>query len=229
MTDRQWNAFSRSDPSYYILTTLEGRADYSHEEFFASGEEFTRGTLARVDHILPSWRKALEIGCGIGRLTLPHARVFDAVVAVDVAREMLSGLSMEAEAQGIGNVIPVHAAHVAQHIEQESIDYAYSFLAFQHIAAPETIERYVELVARALVQGGVAQFQFDTRARSVAYHVRNLVPDNLLPRDQRLGIRRIRRSPRWLRSRFRSVGLDITSEWYADTSMHSFILQKSVV
>jgi hypothetical protein len=64
---------------------------------------------------------------------------------------------------------------------------------FQHIAEWSVIEDYFQRVSSALASGGVFYAQFDTRRPGVAYRVRNVLPDFVLPRTYRRGVRRIRR------------------------------------
>ena len=69
-----WEEFAKINAEYYILT--EPDVDYSttegREYFYRSGEEFVEKTLENVKVRLHARQRALEIGCGIGRLTRPN-------------------------------------------------------------------------------------------------------------------------------------------------------------
>jgi hypothetical protein len=72
----------------------------------------------------------------------------------------------------------------------------------------------------------MALLQFDTRPRSPAYRLRNALPDGLLRRQWRRGIRRIRRRPAQLAALFDAAGLPVVRELGPRTEEHVFILRK---
>ena len=89
-----WESFACDNAEFYIVA--DSKADYGsvegQEQFYRSGETLTRQRLDGVHSKLPAWDMAIEIGCGIGRLTLSHAKVFRRVRAVDIAPTMLARL-----------------------------------------------------------------------------------------------------------------------------------------
>jgi cyclopropane fatty-acyl-phospholipid synthase-like methyltransferase len=220
-----WEHFANENAEYYILT-VDG-IDYSTEEgkkyFFGSGAKFFSSTIEHIEERLKEKEHALEIGCGIGRLTIPHARFFNKVSAVDISPTMLSKLKHIAEQNGIEN-IQCYLPH--EKWDDFAYDYAYSFIVFQHIPDIRIIENYIGRIARSLKKGGIVQLQFDTRAQSFLYIIRNMTPDFLLPKSQRKGIRRIRRSSQQLKSIFEQNKLTILKEFNPNTEMHTFILKK---
>lgn len=229
MMDAQklWERYAQKNAEFFILTTKG--VDFSTEEgqkyFFTSGEDFAEKRLAAVRPYLSKTGRALDIGCGIGRLAFPHARVFGEVYAVDLSQTMLNKLNAAAAARGIENVetfLPNAAWD-----EPHSIDYAYSFLVFQHIEDSSVIESYIVRSAAALAPGGVAQFQFDTRPHSLLYRARNHLPSVLLPSTWRRGVRRIRRKREDLLAIFARAGLSIIEEQNPSSEMHTFLLRKS--
>ena len=94
----KWETFARDNAEFYVDTNF---MDYPEgervEKFFNSGQNFTTETLFRVEDMLPDKQLALEIGSGVGRLTLPHAQRFKEVIAVDISPTMLKKLKKNAE------------------------------------------------------------------------------------------------------------------------------------
>src|SRR5580700_9118948 len=95
-TDRAWEYFGRENPYFGVLT----RDRYSRERldgdgraaFFASGEEYVAEMFDTTQKELrPDFQpiRALDFGCGVGRLALPLARRCQEVVGVDVSDSML--------------------------------------------------------------------------------------------------------------------------------------------
>jgi hypothetical protein len=89
-----------------------------------------------------------------------------------------------------------------------------------------TIGQYLQRTAAVLRPGGIAQFQFDTRAAGRAYRLRHLVPDTLLPTTQRRGIRRIRRDAEWVRDAVKKAGLTVLRERGQGSAEHWFTLRR---
>ena len=220
-----WEKFANQDAEYYILTYEN--IDYSTEEgqryFYASGEEDVKILLGRVESYLTNRKAALEIGCGIGRLTLPHARIFEKISGVDIAPTMLSKLAVNARKRDLTNIsgfLPDGPW------DAQRYDYVYSLIVFQHIADYNVILDYITRIAAAMNTGAIAQLQFDTRPSAFLYRVRNLFPDFLLPRAQRRSVRRIRRKSGDLRALFVKNGLEIMQELGPDSESHIFLLKK---
>jgi cyclopropane fatty-acyl-phospholipid synthase-like methyltransferase len=224
---RLWERYAQRNAEFFILTTRG--VDFSTKEgqdyFFASGEKFVKERLAAARPYLSKTKRALDIGCGIGRLAFPHARAFDEVFAVDLAQTMLDKLNAASASRGIRNVKTFLPD--ARWDEPESFDYVYSFLVFQHIESSSVIESYIAGSARALAPAGVAHFHFDTRPHGLLYRARNRVPSILLPSTWRRGVRRIRRRREELLRIFERAPLEIIDEQNSSSEMHTFLLRKS--
>jgi SAM-dependent methyltransferase len=223
VSETRWERFAREDAEYYILTGLDTEREAgSLEAFFASGREQARAILDRCAPYLAGYELAIEIGCGVGRVALPVAQRFERVVGVDVSPTMLEKLADNA-ARAAVVVKPVLADEAWD--EPSRADLVYSVLVFQHIETFSEIARYVGRIATALKANGVAYLQFDTRNRTLSYRLRNILPDAVLPRPWRRGIRRIRRSPQSVREVFRAAGLEIVEDLGAGTADHVFLLR----
>src|SRR5690348_3922163 len=103
MTNR-WENLAREDAEFYIWTDVA-----KGDDFFASGERDAKHILDFAGTNLGEARTALEIGCGVGRITLPMARRFERVVAVDIAPTMLDRLRANGVGRGIRNLTPLLA------------------------------------------------------------------------------------------------------------------------
>jgi SAM-dependent methyltransferase len=220
-----WEGFARRNAEYYVLT-LDGVAydtPEGMEYFFGTGREQVEAILADS----APWRGArvevaLEIGCGVGRLTLPMSRRFGNVLAVDIAPTMLEKLERHATRAGVGNVRTFVTAGPWD--AQGRVDFAYSRWTFQHIEDFAAIDDYLRRVAGCLADDGAFYLQLNTLPRTLSYHLRNAAPDALLPRLWRRGVRSLRRRPAELRAAFARHGFRIARELRPDTADHAFIL-----
>src|SRR5438270_2209414 len=168
---RDWNRRARENARHYVVT---GQQQWSDEEFFQSGQiTMEEEILNDLDNICqgkdPKQMRVLEIGCGAGRVTRAFAGYFGEVFAVDISREMVR--------QARHAVGGFHNAHVFQNNGKDlaavrekwwhrfglgkpmQLDFAFSFLVFQHIPSKAIIESYVREVHRLLRPGALFKFQ----------------------------------------------------------------------
>jgi SAM-dependent methyltransferase len=224
----KWEEFAEEDAYTYILTSLKS-TDTS--EFWSSGERTIQEEilpLVQVHGVRPLL--SLELGCGIGRLAVPLARRFQEVVGVDIAQGMVQRATSFAQDNGIENVSFTAISGPEDFLQcagryAGNCDFIYSLLVFQHIPEFPVIEGYLHVIRVLLHSRGLAYLQFDTRPSDFAYRVKTRLPDWVLPRFWKRGIRRIRRSPDEIEACFRRAGLEIVGELTPHTAYHRYILR----
>src|SRR5882724_1216584 len=125
-----WNARAREDAGYYVAF---GRRDSDDADFFATATEVINGLeweLRRVPLANRGAWRALEIGCGPGRLMRPMSRHFVEIHGVDVSDEMIA-LAKDKLAD-IPNAHPsVSDGSSLRAFADESFDFVYSYAVFQ--------------------------------------------------------------------------------------------------
>lgn len=226
---RSWERFAQMDPYLYILTSLT-RSD--PQQFWLSGEHTVDAELlplVQSNKVRPF--VGLEVGSGLGRLAFPLARHFQTVVGVDIAPGMVERATSVAYHRGVHNVA-FSAISGPEDFLQRVADYAgscnliYSLLVFQHISDFSVIEGYLRVIRILLHPQGLAYLQFDTRPSNLAYRLKTDLPDFLLPRFWRRGIRRIRRSPEQIEAAIRHADLKIVAELTPGTAYHRYLLRR---
>lgn len=156
-----WNERAREDAHYYVAFGSKNQDD---EGFEATGAE----VVAAIEWELKrfpananrrAWR-ALEIGCGPGRLIKPLSRIFGEIHGVDVSDEMVR-LARE-RLRGIPHA-HVHATNGASLglFADESFDAVYSYAVFQHIPSRDVVLEYMRETRRVLKPGGIFRGQFN--------------------------------------------------------------------
>jgi len=164
---RNWENLGRADPMWAILTnpgTEGGRWDEA--EFFATGVHFVRWVGDWLYHNgipIPSGR-ALDFGCGIGRLTQALAPYFDEVTGVDISQPMID-LAVAKNRHGDKVRYVCNTSPDLEQFATGSFDYVQTLIVLQHMR-PEYSLRYVAEFLRVLRRGGLLFFQLATRPRS---------------------------------------------------------------
>src|SRR5438046_1135845 len=101
----EWNERALEDAYYYVAFGRRGQED---EEFFATAADVVHGLEAELKRF-PAGdrraRRALEIGCGPGRLMRPMSWNFGEIHGVDVSDEMIR-LAAE-KLQNVPNAFPL--------------------------------------------------------------------------------------------------------------------------
>lgn len=155
-----WDQRAKENARYYVAT---GRADWTDETFFASGEKtVAEEILTDLENICqgrdPREMRVLEIGCGAGRVTRALANVFGEVHGVDVSGEMIRQAKQALQDRPHAFVYQNNGKDL-EVIPAFQFDFAFSSIVFQHIPSGEIIENYVREVHRLLRPGGLFKFQ----------------------------------------------------------------------
>lgn len=178
----RWDSRARDNPMYYIHAD---RNDWSPLDFLASGES----DVARlVDPALPllgapaATLTALDIGCGLGRLTRALATRFAQVEGIDIAPEMIT------QAQAFDPPPPANVRYQlcdgsgAIPLPAQSVGFVFSYIVFQHVPTQRIIETYLDEIRRVLQPQGIAQLHINTRTRPARERLRlGLPPSRRVP------------------------------------------------
>jgi SAM-dependent methyltransferase len=156
-----WNKRAREDANYYVAF---GRRDQDDSEFFSTADDVVRdleGELKRLPtEKSAAARRALEIGCGPGRLMRPLSRHFGEIHGVDVSDEMIAQARVK-----LRDIPHAHAHHAGGSdlalFPAEHFDFVYSYAVFQHIPSAEVVFSYLRETVRVLRPGGFARLQIN--------------------------------------------------------------------
>src|SRR5579872_1435896 len=155
-----WNARAREDASYYVAF---GRRQQNDADFLATATEvinILESELRRVPPPQRSMWKALEIGCGPGRLMRPMSRHFAEIHGVDVSDEMIA-LARERLRDTPNAHLHLTDGATLPEFPDESFDFVYSYAVFQHVPSREVISTYLRETHRVMKTGGFARLQFN--------------------------------------------------------------------
>jgi 2-polyprenyl-3-methyl-5-hydroxy-6-metoxy-1,4-benzoquinol methylase len=134
-TDEVWKTYGRDDPYFGVLSyneyNRENLSAAALEKFFASGEGAIAHLVSRIEQMGIELRtgRALDFGCGVGRLTIPLAYRFRETIGVDVSEGMLAECRKNLEQRQLESVT------LSQEIPDLQFDLIHSALVLQHINA----------------------------------------------------------------------------------------------
>jgi len=157
-TDEAWKKWGRQDPYFAVLAHerfATRNIEHNRGEFFATGQAFVADILARYDRHFGDLARgrALDHGCGVGRLTLPLARHFSSVVALDVSREMLVEAKANARAADVANVGFALADDDLSNAPGE-FDFVNSNMVLQHVPVRRGLPLLFRLIDKVRPGGG---------------------------------------------------------------------------
>ncbi len=156
----EWNERAAEDAHYYVAY---GARDQDDDAFFATAADVVRGLEAELKR-LPGGhtlsRRALEIGCGPGRLMKPMSRHFGEIHGIDVADAMIQRAVRNL--RDVPHAFPRAASGSdLRDYSDDSFDFVYSYAVFQHIPQREVVLSYLRDVVRVLKPGGIARLQIN--------------------------------------------------------------------
>ncbi len=139
-----WDKLAKSNSRYYVAS-FKGKG-ITEEEFIESGREDYKNLILN-DELIEKNGIILEVGCGIGRMTQFMRYDFNKVIGIDISGEMIRQAKKRLRGAEFietdGLTIP---------LPNNSIDFAFSYLVFQHFKTKEMLESNFNEVYRVLKQ-----------------------------------------------------------------------------
>jgi SAM-dependent methyltransferase len=161
-SERQaWEEIAGEDPFWAVLSfpgQKHGRWDV--ERFFETGEREVAGVMRRAERLSePARRKrALDFGCGLGRLTRPLAKRFDTAIGLDISEKMIVR-ARDLNAGVSGCEFRINPWPDLRDFPDSSFDLVYSGLVLQHLPSRNDIHRYLAEFLRVVRDDGLVVFQ----------------------------------------------------------------------
>ncbi len=165
-----WDRKAGENVMYYI-SSYRPYDDQDPEEFWKWGRVLTERYLAASGIAFTGQEVVLDLGCGIGRFTRTLAGRFRLVFGVDVSAEMIR--RARENLKDCANVrLEVGNGTDLAGFADETFDFVFSYITFQHIPIASVTQQYIREIGRALKDGGYTYFQVNNARSSLCSMVR---------------------------------------------------------
>jgi ubiquinone/menaquinone biosynthesis C-methylase UbiE len=155
-----WQSLGTDDPLWAILSDPRAKGGkWSVDEFLRTGQMEIDQVFSWLEEqglSAINYGRALDFGCGAGRLTQALAKRFDRCTGVDVAASMLEAARKLDPPQNCEFVLNERSDLSA--FPDKSFDFIYSSIVLQHIPHPFAIG-YIAEFCRLLAPNGLLVFQ----------------------------------------------------------------------
>lgn len=218
---RDWDEVARHDAFGSVLASWREDPAATHEEFFLRGKqelEYILGFCSRL-RLTIALERALDFGCGTGRVAQALAGHFSECWGADISHEMLS--HARSHATGINNLRFVQTGDGLEFFADATFTFVYSSRVLQHVPSRQQVETYLSELVRVLKAGGVLVVQIPRsipiknrlQPRARLYRLLRMlgVPSTMLLKDLRLTpIRMVAQSRRTVESALSIAGAEVT-------------------
>lgn len=166
-SDSEWRRWGATEPYFGVLADprfRKARIAENRDAFFELGRLTVEERLATAERQFGGFqrRRALDFGCGVGRLSIALAAHFDHVLGLDISSAMLAEARANANrVGGVGN-LRLATSDDALSAANSRFDFVMSCMVLQHIP----VRRGMKILAGLLAlvdNGGVIALQICTR------------------------------------------------------------------
>lgn len=174
----QWKKLGETEPHWSVLTHDQFKADKVQdnlEAFYASGKDtvsLMTNVLKRNGIAVGSGQTCVELGCGVGRVSLPLAGLFDHVIGIDISPGNLKVAQQMSEDMGVKNIEFSHLSSVDEILNVSEYDVLFTVIVLQHNPPPVQLFILDALLSK-MRPGGVAFFQIPTHLPKYSFDVKS--------------------------------------------------------
>jgi 2-polyprenyl-3-methyl-5-hydroxy-6-metoxy-1,4-benzoquinol methylase len=157
---REWEDLAHLDPLWAILTDKRKQfGKWDREEFFATGQVEIDTLMRSCGFSSSDNGRALDFGCGVGRLSRALGSYFGEVHGVDISGEMVRLAGQYAPSC----TFHVNPADDLKLFQNDFFEFIYSNIVLQHQSTKEIAKAYITEFIRVIKPKGLIVFQLPSR------------------------------------------------------------------
>ena len=160
----KWEYFGKNDPYFAVATYDKFKSENLTEElkddFFQLGKDQVDKLWSEIESAFGEFspKRALDFGCGVGRIVVPMAGKADHVTGVDISEHMIGEAVRNCENRGLGNTAFLQTDDFMDQ-NLEKFDFVHSSIVFQHIEPTAGMTIFRRILS-LLDDGGIGALQF---------------------------------------------------------------------
>lgn len=159
---QEWDRRVAHDYRYWMSDGIS-----SDEEMFQAGERDFEILIQGLSKEALATQRALEIGCGVGRLVHSASAIFNSVIGLDVSEQAIAEARRLLKAKSNVELMLGDGIGLGE-IESSSIDFAYTFAAMSSMPV-SVIAMYLLELSRVLKPGAQMRLQLYLGSPQAAY------------------------------------------------------------
>jgi SAM-dependent methyltransferase len=183
---KNWEGFANTDPMWSILTDKKLiNNQWNKENFYLTGENDVNSWFSSFNELQQlNNGRALDFGCGMGRITQALCIHFASVTGIDISKTMVH-LANE------NNKFPEkcfykHNEHPnLKEFDTDSFDFIVSFITLQHLPQ-QYIFSYLEEFLRVIKPGGIILFSLPCKPPFIYRLLVRLLTQTLINKIRRV-------------------------------------------
>ncbi|WP_052374306.1 methyltransferase domain-containing protein [Methanobacterium sp. SMA-27] len=160
---KNWEGLAQDNPLGAIITSEK---NWDLENFFKTGINEINDLMMYLETLNKqiSTKKAVDFGCGVGRLTQPLTNFFDKVYGIDISPTMIK-LANELFPEDKCEFV-LNEKDNLELFENNSMDFVYSNITLLHME-PKYSKKYIKEFLRILEPGGISIFYLPSKALGI--------------------------------------------------------------
>lgn len=173
-----WHILGQKNPFWAIMTN---KTNWNKEDFFQTGEEEVGKIMKHVNklRIRLTQQRALDFGCGVGRLTQALTKYFKTTIGLDIAPSMIK-LAKKYNRYVHKCRYYLYDTDNLKFFPNNYFDFIYSSITLQHIEIA-LIQNYIKEFIRILSPGGLLVFQLPSRpTNTLKGIIIKIIPERIL-------------------------------------------------
>lgn len=164
-TDKEWETYGAENPYFGVLSNArfltENLTDEARVDFWQSGVSDIETVFRNIrQHIDPQFLpvRALDFGCGVGRLLFAISTHCEHATGVDVSPSMLAEAKRQAAVKAIHNISFIESSDCRE-LRENTFCFVHSYIVFQHVHEAKGYAILDKLLA-SLRSGGIGVLHF---------------------------------------------------------------------
>jgi len=154
-----WEDLASTDPLWAILSDpTKKNGKWQLEEFFEKGEVEISAAMSHFPSFPLHNDRALDFGCGVGRLTRAMSKRFKHCIGVDISEQMVTR-ARELNADLSNCEFVLNTVENLRLFADTSFNFIYTTIVLQHLVHRSSILAYIREFCRLLKPGGLLIFQ----------------------------------------------------------------------